>query len=76
MRRRLRAELNAELKAEAKKGEQATKLSVNDFIMKASALACRRVPEVNSAWMDNFVRQCALLALALCHYSYIILVHV
>jgi pyruvate dehydrogenase E2 component (dihydrolipoamide acetyltransferase) len=54
---KLRAELNGELKAEAKKGEQPTKLSVNDFIMKASALACRRVPEVNSAWMDNFIRQ-------------------
>lgn len=56
---RLRAELNADLQAEAKakKGETATKLSVNDFIMKASALACRRVPEVNSAWMDNFIRQ-------------------
>lgn len=34
-----------------------TKLSVNDFIVKASALALRDVPEVNSAWMGDFIRQ-------------------
>ena len=33
------------------------KLSVNDFIIKASALACRKVPEANSSWMGDFVRQ-------------------
>ncbi|KAJ8321937.1 hypothetical protein KUTeg_000408 [Tegillarca granosa] len=33
------------------------KLSVNDFIIKASALSCRKVPEANSSWMDSFVRQ-------------------
>jgi len=33
------------------------KLSVNDFIVKASALALRDVPEVNSAWMGDFIRQ-------------------
>jgi len=30
---------------------------VNDFIIKAAAQACRRVPEANSAWMDSFIRQ-------------------
>jgi pyruvate dehydrogenase E2 component (dihydrolipoamide acetyltransferase) len=33
------------------------KLSVNDFVVKASALALRDVPEVNSAWMGDFIRQ-------------------
>lgn len=33
------------------------KLSVNDFIVKASAIACRKVPEANSSWMGDFVRQ-------------------
>ena len=33
------------------------KLSVNDFVIKASAFACKKVPEVNSAWMDTFIRQ-------------------
>lgn len=33
------------------------KLSVNDFIIKASALACKKVPEANSAWLDSVIRQ-------------------
>jgi len=33
------------------------KLSVNDFIIKASALSLLNVPECNSQWMDNFIRQ-------------------
>ncbi|KAI8371047.1 2-oxoacid dehydrogenases acyltransferase-domain-containing protein [Blakeslea trispora] len=33
------------------------KLSVNDFIVKASALALKAVPEVNSAWQGDFIRQ-------------------
>uniref|UniRef100_UPI00358F15F7 dihydrolipoyllysine-residue acetyltransferase component of pyruvate dehydrogenase complex, mitochondrial n=1 Tax=Myxine glutinosa TaxID=7769 RepID=UPI00358F15F7 len=47
----LRAELNQELKAEG------VKLSVNDFIIKASAVACLRVPEVNSSWLDTVIRR-------------------
>uniref|UniRef100_A0A8P4GPN5 Acetyltransferase component of pyruvate dehydrogenase complex n=1 Tax=Dicentrarchus labrax TaxID=13489 RepID=A0A8P4GPN5_DICLA len=47
----LRTELNAEVKA------QNIKLSVNDFIIKASALACLKVPECNSSWMDTVIRQ-------------------
>lgn len=34
------------------------KLSVNDFIVKASALALIDVPEANSGWHGEFVRQC------------------
>ena len=33
------------------------KLSLNDFIIKASALACLKVPEVNSSWQDSFIRR-------------------
>ncbi|XP_068600173.1 dihydrolipoyllysine-residue acetyltransferase component of pyruvate dehydrogenase complex, mitochondrial [Brachionichthys hirsutus] len=47
----IRRELNAEVQA------QNIKLSVNDFIIKASALACLKVPESNSSWMDTVIRQ-------------------
>ncbi|KAM6986406.1 dihydrolipoyllysine-residue acetyltransferase component of pyruvate dehydrogenase complex, mitochondrial [Aplochiton taeniatus] len=47
----LRKELNAEVKG------QNIKLSVNDFIIKASALACLKVPEANSSWLDTVIRQ-------------------
>ena len=33
------------------------KLSVNDFVVKAAALAMSDVPEVNSSWMETFIRQ-------------------
>lgn len=33
------------------------KLSVNDFIVKAAALSCKKVPQVNSIWQDTFIRQ-------------------
>jgi pyruvate dehydrogenase E2 component (dihydrolipoamide acetyltransferase) len=48
---KLRAKFNKSLEKEG------SKLSVNDFIIKASALACREVPEANSAWMDTIIRQ-------------------
>lgn len=47
----LRAEFNALLASEG------TKITINDFIIKASALACLKVPEVNSSWMDTVIRQ-------------------
>ncbi|XP_019729139.1 dihydrolipoyllysine-residue acetyltransferase component of pyruvate dehydrogenase complex, mitochondrial [Hippocampus comes] len=47
----LRKELNEEVKA------RSLKLSVNDFLIKASALACLKVPECNSSWMDTVIRQ-------------------
>ncbi|KRX24607.1 Dihydrolipoyllysine-residue acetyltransferase component of pyruvate dehydrogenase complex, mitochondrial [Trichinella nelsoni] len=47
----LRSKLNEELKKENRK------ISVNDFIVKASALACKKVPEVNSFWMETFIRR-------------------
>jgi pyruvate dehydrogenase E2 component (dihydrolipoamide acetyltransferase) len=51
----VRASLNA--RAVKKDGDKAVKLSVNDFIIKAAALACKTVPQVNSSWQDGFVRQ-------------------
>jgi pyruvate/2-oxoglutarate dehydrogenase complex dihydrolipoamide acyltransferase (E2) component len=30
---------------------------VNDFIIKASALAMKHVPEVNSSWQGDYIRQ-------------------
>ncbi len=45
----------ARLNEASPKGEGAYKLSVNDFIVKASALALQRVPEVNASWTDNAI---------------------
>jgi pyruvate dehydrogenase E2 component (dihydrolipoamide acetyltransferase) len=45
----LRTSLNEGLAADGK-------LSVNDFIIKASALAMHRVPEMNSSWLDGVIR--------------------
>lgn len=33
------------------------KLSVNDFLIKAAAVALKKVPAVNSSWRDGFIRQ-------------------
>ncbi|WFD18154.1 dihydrolipoyllysine-residue acetyltransferase [Malassezia caprae] len=43
-------------KGDAEK-EKAAKLSVNDFIVKAAAIALKQVPEVNSAFHGEYVRQ-------------------
>ena len=48
---KLRAELNTRSAADG------VKLSVNDFIVKAAALACRKVPAANSSWQDSVIRQ-------------------
>lgn len=37
--------------------KEGVKLSINDFIIKAAALACKKVPEANSSWMNTFIRQ-------------------
>ena len=44
---KLRADLNAKA---AEKGEAAYKLSVNDFVIRASALTLRKVPSANAAY--------------------------
>ena len=45
---RLREQLNKESKV---------KISVNDILIKAAGLACTVVPEVNSYWMGDKIRQ-------------------
>ncbi len=45
----LRAKLNASLTD--------GKLSMNDFIIKASAMALKKVPEANASWHGDFIRQ-------------------
>ncbi|KAI8823690.1 pyruvate dehydrogenase complex dihydrolipoamide acetyltransferase [Fimicolochytrium jonesii] len=47
---KLREVLNSEAKGKFK-------LSVNDFVIRASALALKAVPEVNSAWQGTSIRQ-------------------
>ena len=47
---RLRKQLNSESDGEFK-------LSVNDFVLKASALALKKVPECNSQWMTDYIRE-------------------
>ncbi|KAN0135755.1 2-oxoacid dehydrogenases acyltransferase (catalytic domain) domain containing protein [Lactarius tabidus] len=37
--------------------EKGAKLSINDFIVKAAAKALEDVPEVNTAWLGDFIRQ-------------------
>ncbi len=58
----LRETLNKRL-AEAG-GEAGLKLSVNDFILKASAEALRRVPAVNASWAGTSIRQHSAVHLA------------
>jgi len=45
----------ARLNEASPKGEGGYKLSVNDFLVKASALALMRVPEVNASWTDSAI---------------------
>jgi pyruvate dehydrogenase E2 component (dihydrolipoamide acetyltransferase) len=47
--------MRARLNERAPKGEGAFKLSVNDFVVKACALALLRVPEVNASWTENAI---------------------
>jgi len=47
---KLRADLNAKA---PEKGEGVYKLSVNDLVIKALAVALRRVPAANAAWSDD-----------------------
>jgi len=45
----------ARLNERAPKGEDGYKLSVNDFVVKASALALLRVPQVNASWTETAI---------------------
>jgi pyruvate dehydrogenase E2 component (dihydrolipoamide acetyltransferase) len=48
----LRQQLNQQLAA-----RDGGKLSVNDFVVKAAALALRKVPGVNASWTPDYIRQ-------------------
>jgi pyruvate dehydrogenase E2 component (dihydrolipoamide acetyltransferase) len=50
---KLREEVNA---ASPKEGPGAFKVSVNDFIIKASALALMQVPAANASWSDDGIK--------------------
>ncbi len=53
---KLRADLNAHL-SQLPPEQGGIKLTVTDFILKATAEALRRVPQVNSAWGGDHVQQ-------------------
>ena len=48
-------EARARLNARSPKGDDAYKLSVNDFIIKASAMALMKHPDVNASWTDTAI---------------------
>ncbi|KAJ4893566.1 Dihydrolipoyllysine-residue acetyltransferase component 2 of pyruvate dehydrogenase complex [Raphanus sativus] len=48
----LRSQLNAFQEASGGK-----RISVNDLVIKAAALALRKVPQCNSSWTDEYIRQ-------------------
>jgi pyruvate dehydrogenase E2 component (dihydrolipoamide acetyltransferase) len=50
----LREDANA---ASAKEGPSAYKLSVNDFMIKAYAIALKQVPKANASWSDEGLKQ-------------------
>lgn len=37
--------------------QSASELNISDMLIKASALACMKIPEANSSWQDTFIRQ-------------------
>ena len=49
-------DLRAQLNGRAPEGEGAYKLSVNDFVIKAVAMALQRFPACNASWTDEAIR--------------------
>ena len=52
-----RKEINDAAPVDAESGKPAYKVSVNDMVVKACAVALRKVPEVNASWSDDAVIQ-------------------
>ena len=48
----LREQINAGARKD-KEGKPAFKLSVNDFVIKALAIALQRVPDANAFWAED-----------------------
>jgi pyruvate dehydrogenase E2 component (dihydrolipoamide acetyltransferase) len=49
--------MRKDLNARAEAADEGYKISVNDFIVRAAALALRKVPEVNASWTDDAIRR-------------------
>lgn len=54
---KVRGDFNKQMSAGKKSDDKIAGLSVQDFMIKAAALAMKQVPDVNGAWMDTFVRR-------------------
>ena len=50
-------EMRLDLNGRSKEDQQAYKISVNDFIIRAIALAMRKVPRINTSWTENAILQ-------------------
>ena len=50
-------EMRKDLNGRSPEGEDAYKISVNDFIIRAIALAMRKVPGVNTSWTEAAIQQ-------------------
>ncbi|VDL61375.1 unnamed protein product [Hymenolepis diminuta] len=54
---KMREEMNATLAKQAAPGTKPLKISINDIVIKAMALANKAVPDCNSSWMGNCIRR-------------------
>lgn len=54
---KMREEMNATLAKQATPGTKPLKISINDIVIKAMALANKAVPDCNSSWMGNSIRR-------------------
>ncbi|CAF1046042.1 unnamed protein product [Rotaria sordida] len=55
---KLREKLNDMLTSKSKDPKDKSRgITINDFIIKAAALACKKRPEANSIWMEKSIRQ-------------------
>jgi pyruvate dehydrogenase E2 component (dihydrolipoamide acetyltransferase) len=55
---RLRGKLNDMLAPKSKDSKEKSRgITINDFVIKAAALACKKRPETNSIWMEKSIRQ-------------------
>jgi len=55
---KLRQKLNEMLTPKSKDPKDKPRgITINDFIVKAAALACKKQPETNSVWMEKSIRQ-------------------
>lgn len=55
----IRSKINSNLSNlnDSKSDEPVPKISLNDILIKAASLTCLKVPECNSSWHGDFIRQ-------------------